>query len=188
MRSTTLNEKRESLGDGINPILAQLDLVRRNEAPIDPRHYRAQIEECQLPERIGKIVADLNRAAGYHLLEMVYFLPPQKTVLRVSFSKDETDYEMEIVLDEHSAAVVFYSLKGISKGWARYFSISTRRRNRTTFFDLDFQAAEIQEENLNNWFSYLLSGLEKKFRPGPKPQPLENSGIRGDIIFGKASA
>ena len=188
MRSTTLNEKHESLGDRINPIFAQLDLARRNEAPVDPRLYRAQIEECQLPERIGKIVSELNRAAGYHLLEMVEFLPPQKTVLRVSFSKYQTDYEMEIVLGEHSAAVVFYSLKETSKRWVRHFSVFTRRRNRTTFFDLDFRAAEIREENINNWFSYLLSGFEKKFKPSPKPQPSESSGLRRGFLFGKASA
>lgn len=183
-----MNNKHESHGERIDPIFARLGLTRRNEAPVDTRLQRAQIEECRLPERIGKIAADLNRAAGYHLLEMVDFLPPQSTILRISFSKGETDYDMEIVLREDSAAVVFSYRKGISRGWARYFSISAQRRNRITFLDLDFHAAEILEEDIEDWFCYLLSGFERRLRPSRRLQVTGNSGVSGGIIFDKASA
>jgi len=70
---------------------------------------------------IEKVVADVNRAVSSRLLELLDFLPTQKPVLSVSFSKDRTEYEMEIVHPDHSAAVVFYSRKEISGVWRSIF-------------------------------------------------------------------
>jgi hypothetical protein len=173
-----LNEKNEDHGNWINPLLAQLDLVRTNEAPIDLGRYRAQIEECRLPERIRKVAADVNRAAGAQLLEFLDFLPPQKTVLRVSFSKDRTENALEISLDERGATVVFYSTKKTRYAWERYFPNPSKEGYSTTVLELDFHAAEILEKDIENWFSYLLSEFDKKFKPSPKPQPSGSPGLR----------
>jgi hypothetical protein len=121
------------------------------------------------------------------LIELLDFLPPQKTVLRVSFSEEGTGNKMEIVVREHSAAVVSRSRKEISGARALYLPKSPRVRNRTTFVDLDFPAAEILEENIERWFSYLLSRFESKYRLSPIPQPAVSPGPRIGATFDEAS-
>jgi hypothetical protein len=183
-----LNEKHEADGDWIDPLLAHLDLVRTNEGPVDPGLLRAQIEECHLPDRIRKVVAEVNRAAGLHLLEFLDFLPPHKTVLRVSFSKDRAEYVLEIELGERGATVIFYCTKNARNAWEHYLPKYARKRYRTTVLELDFHAAEILEKDIGSWFSYLLSGFEKKFKPSPKPQPSVSAGLRMGATLNKKSA
>jgi hypothetical protein len=188
MGFTMLNEKQEPNQKWINSLLTQLDLVRKNEGPVDFNVYWDQLDQCHLPERMRKIVADVNGAAGYHVLELLDFLPPQKTVIHVAFSKNRYKHIMEIELSERGATVVFYSLRKFYEAWERYFPNHARKSNRTTVLELDFHAAEVLEENIESWFSYLLSGFDKSFKPNPK-QPLSaGSELRMSAVAGKASA
>ena len=183
-----LDEKQKSNQKWINSLLTQLDLMRRDEGLVDLNLYWDQLEQCHLPERIRKVVGDVNGAAGYHVLELLDFLPPQTTVLHVAFSKNRYKHIMEIELSERGATVVFYSLKKFHDAWERYFPNRARKSNRTTVLELDFHAAEVLEENIESWFSYLLSGFEKNFKPNPK-QPLSaGSELRMSAVAGKASA
>jgi hypothetical protein len=192
MGSTMLNEKQESNQKWINSLLTQLDLVRKDdeghEGLVDLKLYWDQLEQCHLPERIRNIVADVNGAAGYHVLELLDYLPPQKTVLHVAFSKNRYKHVMEIELSERGAAVVFYSLKKFHDAWERYFPNRARKSNRTTVLELDFHAAEVLDVNIESWFSYLLSGFEKNFKPNPKQPLSEGSELRMSAVAGKLSA
>jgi hypothetical protein len=94
---------------------------------------------------------------------------------------------MEIVVREHSAAVVFRTRKEISGVRALYVPKSARMRNRTTFVDLDLPAAEILGENIARWFSYLLSRFKCKYRLSPIPQPAVSPGPRIGGTFDEAS-
>ena len=62
----------------INPLLEKFNLVHRREEDIVRKDYWDRVEKCDLSDRIGKVVAEVNRAAGYHILEIVDFLPPEK--------------------------------------------------------------------------------------------------------------
>ena len=92
------------------------------ENSFDLKPCWAQIEECRIVERMGEVVADINGAAGYCMLELQDFLPPQRTILNIRFSKRYAEYDLEMVAREHgAAAVVFYSLSKISDLWEHYF-------------------------------------------------------------------
>lgn len=183
-----LDEKQKSNQKWINSLLTQLDLVRRDEGLVDLNLYWDQLEQCHLPERIRKIVGDVNGAAGYHVLELLDFLPPQKTVLNISFSKNRYKHIMEIELSERGATVVFYSLRRFYDAWERYFPNRARKSNRTLVLELDFHPAEVLEENIESWFSYLLSGFDKSFRPNPKQALPERPALRMSAAAGKLSA
>jgi hypothetical protein len=122
------------------------------------------------------------------LIELLDFLPPQKTVLSASFSKDRTEYEMEMVLGQLSAAVVFYTRKEISGVSARYLANPEQMENRATCLGLDFQAAEILEQKIENWLSCLLSGFGMKNKPSRAPslsvRPAHRRGATFDKPFG----
>jgi hypothetical protein len=181
-----VDSKNQGHQSWINPLLAQLNLVQEEQSLADFRPDWAKMEECRLQERIRKVVADVNGAAGYHVLELLDFLPPQKTVLRISYSKQDTKHSLEIVV-RGSGAVAVFSKKKADK-WERFFPNRSRKGARVTVFEQDFQPAEILEEDIQSWISYLLSGFEKKFKPREKPHLSEKSELRMNAAVGKASA
>jgi hypothetical protein len=183
-----MDAKNEARDNWINPLLSELDLVQADTRLVDYRTYWTQLEECRLPERIRKVVAEVNGAAGYHVLELLDFLPPQRTILRVKFTKHETEHILEVVLREHGLAVCFYSLRKFSLNWRGLFSNHSRTRNRTNVLEQNIQPAEILDDNIQAWFSYLLSGLEKKFKPNGKQRLSENSSLHVNAAVEKVSA
>jgi hypothetical protein len=147
----------------INPLLQKLNLVRKKEEDVVRRTYWNQIEKCELSDRIGRVVAEVNRAAGYHILEIVDFLPPQKNVLRVSFDHRRIKHNLEIVLREGGVVLMFSTTRRFPDGWGRILS-SRSARHTSLIWEEFIQPEEILEQNIQAWISYLLSGLDKKFR------------------------
>ena len=148
----------------INPLLTQLNLIPAKEVNSDPRQYWKNIEECQLLERIGRVIAEINDAVGYHVLEMLEYLPPQNKVIRVSFDKDSVQYKMELVLRGEGILLVFSAAKQVSARWDRYFPQSSRKDNSVVVWEQIIRPEEVLDENIQAWLSYLLSGLDKQFR------------------------
>ena len=79
VRRFPVNQRRGN-EDWINPLLKRFDLVRKREKDLARDTCWKQIEESELSERIGRLVIEVNRVAGYRVLEMVDFLAPQKIV------------------------------------------------------------------------------------------------------------
>ena len=157
-------DQRRSNENWINPLLERLDLVREGEANLPENTCWRQIEESQLMERIGRLVAEVNLAAGYHILEMVDYLPPQQKVLRVYFDRQRVKHSLEIVIRDGGIVLMFYTTRLEATGWRRYVSIHSARNSRTLVWEQVIFPGEILEQNIQAWVSYLLSGLDKKFR------------------------
>jgi hypothetical protein len=147
----------------INPLLKRFDLVAKDEDPARNSYWR-QIEECELAERVGKLVTDVNRVAGYHVLEMTDFLPPQKNVLRVSFEQHRLKHYLEIAIRESGIVLMFSTAKRASNRWGRYVPMRSIGRHTTLVWEQIIHPEEILEQNIQAWISYLLSGLDKQFR------------------------
>ena len=147
----------------INPLLQRLNLVRTREEDIVRNGHWKQIEKCELSDRIGRLVADVNRAAGYHVLEIVDFLPPQKNVLRVSFDRRRIKHSLELVIRESGVALMFSTTRRMPGGWG-IFGTTRSTRHSTLIWEEFIQPEEILDQNIQAWISYLLSGLDKKFR------------------------
>jgi hypothetical protein len=156
-------EQRKNLW--INPLLTQLKLVRKSDEKPNASIYWNQIEACQLPERVGRIAAEINEAAGYHLLETLFFLPPQKSVLRVRFDRNRAKHSMEITIRETEIALRFATMKRVGFGWERYFSSEGSSDGSTLVWEQVLRPEEVLEEHIQNWLTYLLSELNKEFRP-----------------------
>jgi hypothetical protein len=181
-------DQRRGTNHWINPLLTKLNLIQAKEMDADFRHYWSQIEECQLLERIGGVIAEINGAAGYHVLELIEFLPPQKKVIRVSFDRNRVRYNMEIVLRSDGILLLFSTSRRFSAGWDRYFHQTSMRHNSAVSWEQMVKPEEILERDIQVWFSYLLSGLEKRFRPDNQEQLIEASNSVLDTAFRKASA
>jgi hypothetical protein len=148
----------------INPLLTRLNLIPSKEVNTDTWHHWKSIEDCQLLERIGTVVAEINDAASYHVLDMQEYLPPQNTVLRISFDRSRLQYKMELVLRDESILLEFSTAKHISARWDRYFPQSTRKDNSTIVWEQIIRPEEVLDQHIQAWLSYLLSGLDKHFR------------------------
>ncbi len=158
-----MNQRRGN-NDWINPQLKRLNLA--GEKRVDPGQdtYWSQIEESELTERIGKLVTEVNRAAGSHILSMVDFLPPQKSILRVSFIKGRFKHSMEILIRDSGIVLVFSTRKHAGIDWGRLFSVISLRNRSTVVWEQVIHPGQVVEQNIQAWLSYLLSGLDKKFR------------------------
>jgi len=163
MRRYTLSQRRGN-DHWINPLLEQLNLARETEKKLARNAFWKEIEECELVERIGKLVVEVNRAASYRVLEMLDFLPPQKNVLRVSFERGRVKHNLEFVIRESGIFMMFSTTNRSWTGWRPRFSTHSKRSNSTLAWEQVVHPEEITEQNIQAWISYLLSGLDKKFR------------------------
>jgi hypothetical protein len=157
---------KDASSDWISSLVTELDLNKEKKPVVDSSLFRTQLEECQLPERIRQTAAAINVEVGYQALHLLDFLPPQRSVLRLSFSKKKTEYIMEIVLRTSGPAVVFHYVTGTPGSWQRYLYGYSRSVRSHIALKQDFKPTIITNEILRAWFSFLLSGFDKKFNPG----------------------
>jgi hypothetical protein len=175
-RSKPLNrEQRKNLW--INPLLTQLKLVRRDEESSNPNSTWKLIEETHLTERVGRLAAEINETAGYHLLETLFYLPPQKSVLSVRFDRNRAKHSLELVIPDKQIWLKFTTTKHVSFGWERYFASDPTSNSSSTVWEQIVQPGEVLDEHIQGWLTYLLSELSKEFRPdvlesaAPEAQP-----------------
>jgi hypothetical protein len=148
----------------INPPLEKFNLVRKKEEDIVRKGYWDRIEKCELSDRIGKVVGEVNRAAGYHILEIVDFLPPQKNVLRISFDRRRIKHYLELVIRPNGVVLMFSTGRRLATVWGRIISPTRSTRHTALIWEEAIEPEEILDQNIQAWISYLLSGLDKKFR------------------------
>jgi len=183
-----MDEHKQTKGNWIGPLVTELNLVKEKETVIDLDRFRAQLEDSKLLERIRKAAADINAEVGYHALDLMDFLSPQRSVLRLSFSKNTTEYNMEIALRMSGPAVVFHSVDEVSDRRNRYLYGYSRSRGSRIAFNQNFNPAEITEEIIQVWFSFLLSRFDDKFKPRTCKEASENREFGLYDVLGKSSA
>ena len=180
--------QRQGNAHWINPLLARLNLVRKAEQDSDRVDFWRQIEDFELADRVGRLVAEVNAAAGYHVLEMLDFLPPQKNVLRVSFERHQVKHNLEIAIRDYGIILMFSSTRRILSGWERYIPGNSMRDSSTLVWEQVIHPAEVVEPNIQAWLSYLLSGLDKEFRLDQILRESSESEADKSVPLRKASA
>jgi hypothetical protein len=149
----------------INPLLNQLKLVREPEKTASAQSAWNRIESAQLSDRIGKVAAEINEAAGYHLLETLHFLPPQRNVLAVRFDRNRAKHLMAVGIRDGEIRLKFSTSKDLLFGLERYILSEPPKRNWTLVWEQEIQPEKVLEEHIQGWVTYLLSELNKEFRP-----------------------
>jgi hypothetical protein len=160
-----MNRHKGTGSDWVTSLVNELDLVEKDPVANLSR-FRTLVEECHLPERIQQTVVTVNKEVGYQALHLLDFLPPHRSILHLSFCKKKTKYTMEIVLRTSGPAVVFHSVPRAIGAWNRYLFGCSRDSRSHIAFKQNFIPGEITDESIKVWFSFLLSGFDKKFDPG----------------------
>lgn len=172
----------------INPLLNQLKLVREPEKKSGIQTAWDRIEATQLSDRVGKVAAEINEAAGYHLLETLHFLPPQRNVLSVRFDRNRAKHLMGITVRESEIRLKFSTSKDLLFGLERYILSDPPKRNWTLIWDQAIEPELVLEEHIQGWVTYLLSELSKEFRPDMTEPTAERAGSNLTAVLRKASA
>lgn len=156
---------KDAGNDWIGSLVKELSLANDKDGAA-LGSFRTQMEECKLSERIRQTVTAVNREVGYQALYLLEFLPPRHTVLHLLFYKNRTEYIMDIVLRAGGPVVVFHSINGTHGSWERYLYGCRRLMRLHIAFRQKFKPALITNETMRAWFSFLLSGFDKRFKSG----------------------
>jgi hypothetical protein len=151
--------------DWIGSLVKEIKLIKQNVPVVDLDSSRAQLEKYQMPERVRQTAAAVNEKIGDQALYLLDFLPPQHSVVRLSFWKNKTEYVMKIVLRTSGPAVIFQSVTGVYGSWRRYICGVSHSWGSHVAFKQTFMPAKITDEIIRHWFRFLLSGFDKKFKP-----------------------
>jgi hypothetical protein len=182
-RHDTVDNHAQPPEKWINPLLEKLNLIQPKRAPMDLNRLWAELEDCRIAERIHHVISKVNEQAGYRILQLFDFLPPQRFVLRVVFEKRKTEYTMDMVLGENGAAMVFHSAKLACTRWRRYIYGESRPRGHSSEVTRFFRAAEITDRTIEAWLSFLLSGFDRHFGYGLNPQQSVREISRPNSLF-----
>jgi hypothetical protein len=158
----------------IGSLVKEVDIVREKEPSVDLNGFRAQLDKYQLSERIRQTAAVINEEIGYQALYLLDFVPPQHSVVSVSISKNKNEYIMKIVLRASGPAVVFHSVTRGYGSWRKFIYKVLHSAGSHIAFEQNFMPASITDEIIRDWFCFLVSGFEKKFKPDV-PQSVERS-------------
>jgi len=159
-----MNAENENLS-WIKPLLAQLNLLRQSEVSVDLNTIRDQLERSGLVERVRQVVVEINGAAGHDILEFLGFQPRQRSVVRITYRSAKVYFAMHIAVRMGGPVVMFYSKSRFFKGFKRYFRGHMWTSDQAMEFEQEFRPHEITEDDIRAWFSFLLSGFRKRFRP-----------------------
>jgi hypothetical protein len=150
------------------PVLQEMGLLENQSAPGDLDQFRLELEKWKLVDRVRENASHVNREANRQILEILEFLPPARSVVRVGISKDQCHYFLEIVVRPAGPKAVFYTYKRGRVGLPRFFGGDPATPNCKVEFSLQFRPEAVTPDDLRTWFVYLLSGFKEELRPHRK--------------------
>lgn len=145
--------------DWIAPLIEELKLPRKKSTTFRPETLWARLKEHDVPERVRQAVVRLNREMNDAVLEYVEYLPPQTSVLRVAYRERGRILAMEIVVREDGPKVVFYQQK--SYGVLLRYLYGRYRSRSSVALSRRFQPEQLAHTDIQEWFSFLLSGFKR---------------------------
>lgn len=134
---------------------------------------RRQLEESALLKVVDATCALFNREAGEAVIEAHAYLPPEPVVRSFTFAKDGTEYVMRLDLWGTKPTLVFMTRKwrdNSPNGFVRWFWRILQAEPLRVEIVLTGEILEgtVLQEDVQEWFFYLLSGLSSRYLPSFK--------------------
>jgi hypothetical protein len=149
----------------VKPVLKQMGLADSSGTAEDLSRFREAIEEFKIVDGIREIAGQINSEANSHIIEILEFLPPARSIARVRFSRDNASYFFEIVIRPAGPKAVFYTPKKVRTSLQRLLGGDAAPPNFKVELSLPFRPDTITHGDLRFWFVYLISGFKEEFRP-----------------------
>ena len=149
----------------VKPVLKQMGLGDFSDSAQDLSRFREAIEEFKIVDGIREIAGQINSEANSHIIEVLEFLPPARSIARVRFSRDNASYFLEIVIRPAGPKAVFYTPKKMRASLQRLFGSESAPPNFKVELSVPFRPDAVTHGDLRFWFVYLISGFKEEFKP-----------------------
>lgn len=134
--------------------------------------FRSQIEHRKLVDAMHITCQSINKEAGQMIIYERLYLPPQKVICKYMFERPSMECQMALTLRETGPTLVYSSYKpnrvvgyGAIKDFYQYF---VQPSQWTVKHELRVYPAVVNNIDLQQWFTYLLSGFRNSRKPRPK--------------------
>lgn len=159
-----MNERCPSLKSA----LEELELAR-NEAGATSVAFRDQLERSELFEMMRRVCQLINTAAGTLIIDVQSYLAPEVIVRSFTLKKGRDEYVMQIELVGSRTQVVFLTQKHPS-GFSRfagliYGLLGAEKSDVNVKLAFVIRPEGVRERDVEEWFTYLLTGLNRRFTP-----------------------
>lgn len=149
----------------IRSLVAELKLAREQGPAADLSQSRTQLEMSDVCEQIRNAVTEINDELGYQALYFLDFLPPHRSIFRVSFDKAGTRYSLELVVRQTGPVAVFHCMEK-TPGWlGRHIFGRAHFSTSRVVCSQEFNSSAIARETIQMWVAYVLSGFNRKYNP-----------------------
>jgi hypothetical protein len=150
----------------IRPLLARLGLLQPNAEVLDPAKLWDELEQSTFLPRLREAARLINSEAGYQLMHIQWFLPPQRIVCTFSVKKEKADFKMQLVLRQAGPTMIFYSRgPGSGVNYSRLYRYLAGDTSGNVRLRRVLLPADVTDKDLQEWFTYLLSGFQETFTP-----------------------
>jgi hypothetical protein len=146
--------------------------------------YRLMIARSPLLERMNAICNAINLQAGQGIIYAEAFVQPHPMFCRYIFDKEGIEFSMALVIQFEGPTVILSSTK--SNLWVR----SIERYRWSGIFNrsnvackLVIDPATVSDADLQQWFTYLLSGLQHSHKPDRRMPLNKRSGNLLAVFF-----
>jgi hypothetical protein len=157
-----LSSVLKSALDGLN-LRAKEELAANTE-------FRGRLEHSALLEMMMDVTNQINNETEMLLIEVQSHVPPVAIVSSFCFKRDCDECLLQLEIWDARIVVAFLKLswpKEISPesfGWI-YRRLVPEEPTIDVKFKAVVQSENVTKEIVEEWFAYLISGFERKFRP-----------------------
>lgn len=127
--------------------------------------YQLLMERSSLPTRIQEVCDDFNAQDGQWFIYDFRFTQPHPLVCRYAFERGGKEFRMSLVIHSDGPMLIFSSvnLRPWLPGVLCYLGYQGNREKIVCERQVDPSA--VSDGDLQEWFTYLRSGLRRSFKP-----------------------
>lgn len=131
---------------------------------------RDRIERSPLLEIMRDTCTAINKEAGRVVVEGHHYLAPEPVICSFTFIKGDTEFVMRVELADPKPRLVFVTRRWrntSSNGFVRwiYRLAEVEPLSVNVKFNCELPFDDISEQEVQQWFFYLLSGLSRTYTP-----------------------
>lgn len=134
--------------------------------------YWLMMDRSSLVERVYETCHAINSCAREGIIYGEMFTRPHAIAIRVGFIRGDIEYLMSLAMLEGRPTLLFSSRKEHlwNKSVLRRFRHSLKRKENIICKHV-INPSKVSDADIQQWFTYLLSGLRRSFKPAEATAP-----------------
>jgi hypothetical protein len=156
----------------VGDVLTRFHLRYNTTEDFRTDRYRLMMDRSSLIERVYGTCRDINSCACEGIIYGEMFARPHAIAIRVGFIRGDIEYLMSLGMLDGRPTLLFssrreYQWKKSVLGRFRH-SMNTREN---LICKLAINPSTVSDAEIQQWFTYLLSGLKRSFKPAEAISP-----------------